>query len=242
MSTAEHALHRAQHTYAALPQTDAELLKKFGPLIDRVTRRMAARLGSSTQADELWSVAALGLLDAARRFDGSRAVKFETFAEHRIRGAILDEVRRLDHLPRRLRADTEKVQKGKATLQRELGREPTQDELAEKLAMPVEEVAELELVRAPPVPLEWALEVADDGEGSEGVVDKKRAKERLQKAIEGLNERLQMVLSLYYVEEFTFKEIGKLLQVSEARVCQLHADAVSKLRTRLSEEAHGEAA
>jgi RNA polymerase sigma factor for flagellar operon FliA len=228
-------MHRAEARYR-LPTTDSELLRRYGVLIDRVGRRLAARVGLAHLADELWSVGALGLLEAARRFEPARGVRFETFAEHRIRGAMLDELRKMDHLPRRLRAHTERVEKGRAALGRKLGREPTSEELAAHLGLQVDELAELEQLRQPLLPLAGALSVASPEEGADAKVDRTLVLQRLTRAIEQLNERLQTLLALYYVEELTFKEIAGLLEVSEARVCQLHGEAVKRLRALLADE------
>ncbi|GMU61691.1 MAG: RNA polymerase sigma factor WhiG [Myxococcaceae bacterium] len=228
-------MHRAEARYS-LPTSDAELLRRYGVLIDRVGRRLAARLGMAHLADELWSVGAMGLLEAARRFDAARSVRFETFAEHRIRGAMLDELRKMDHLPRRLRADTEKVEKGRAALGKQLGREPTGEELAGHLKLSVDELAELEQLRQPLLPLVGALSVASGEEGAEERVERTLVVQRLTQAISGLAERLQLLLTLYYVEELTFREISGLLKVSEARVCQLHGEAVKRLRELLADE------
>jgi RNA polymerase sigma factor for flagellar operon FliA len=225
-------MHRAEARYA-LPNSDAELLARYAQLIDRVTQRVAMRVGLRDRS-ELWSVAALGLLEAARRYDGSRDVRFETFAEHRIRGAILDELRNNDHLPRRLRADTERVAKARAELARELRREPQSDELAAALGIDATELAELEMLKQPVLPLLDAVAVASGEEGADVKVDRQILSRRLAAAIGQLPERLQLVLSLYYVEELTFREIAKVLQVSEARVCQLNGEAVTKLRALLA--------
>lgn len=225
-------MHRAEARYA-LPNSDAELLSRYAQLIDRVTQKVAMRVGLRDRA-ELWSVAALGLLEAARRYDGSRDVRFETFAEHRIRGAILDELRNTDHLPRRLRADTERVAKARAKLAHELRRDPESHELAAALGIDATELAELEMLKQPVLPLLDAVAVASGEDGADVKVDRQILSRRLAAAIAQLSERLQLVLSLYYVEELTFREIAKVLQVSEARVCQLNGEAVTKLRVLLA--------
>lgn len=232
-------MHRAEARYS-LPTNDSELLRRYGVLIDRVARRLAARVGMAHLSDELWSVGAMGLLEAARRFDATRSVRFETFAEHRIRGAMLDELRKMDHLPRRLRADTEKVEKARAALGKQLGREPSSDELAAHLQLSVDELAELEQLRQPLLPLVGALSVAAQDDGADVQVDRALVVQRLTTAIAKLNERLQLLLTLYYVEELTFREIAKLLEVSEARVCQLHGEAVKRLRALLEDEAEAD--
>lgn len=225
-------MNRAQASYAK-PTSDDALIARYASLIDRVARKLSARVGRDL-ADDLWSVGALGLLEAAHRYDPSRAVRFESFAEHRIRGAMLDELRKMDHLPRRLRADTERVDKARGVLGRELGREPTLDELAARLAITIEDLAELEQLRQPLVPLVEALELASAEDGAEARLDKALVGRRLANAIGQLDQRLQLLLSLYYVEELTFREVARLLEVSEARVCQLHGDALRSLRGLLS--------
>lgn len=226
-------MHRAETKYAAPPATDAELITRYGSLIDRVARRLTARAGVTPSADELWSAGALGLLDAARRFDPALNARFETFAEHRVRGAMLDELRKMDTLPRRLRTQIRTVDKARSALRSTLERDPSTEEVAVAMGLEVEVLAELELLRQPALPIEGALSVASNDEGAEALMHRHRRSGQLTAAIATLNERLQMVLSLYYVEELTFREVAKLLQVSEARVCQLHADALGKLRALL---------
>lgn len=160
-------------------------------------------------------------------------MRFETFAEHRIRGAMLDELRNMEHLPRRLRADTGRAAKARARLAHELGREPESDELAAALGLSVEELAELEQLKQPVLPLLDALSVASGGEGADARVDRQLLARRLATAVGQLAERVQTVLSLYYVEELTFRESAKVLQVSEARAGQLNGEAVQRLRALL---------
>ncbi len=124
-------MHRSSSAYALGRDDDSALVIRYKGLIERVTRRVAARTGGAVSADELFSAGALGLLTAAQRFDPSREVSFDTFAEHRVRGAVLDELRAMDPLPRRLRADTDKVKKAAIKLQQVNGREATPEEVAE---------------------------------------------------------------------------------------------------------------
>src|SRR5262249_27568668 len=114
-----------------------DLLKRYRRLIDRAARKMAGRAGSSQLIDELWSAGAVGLLEASNRCDARRDAKFERFAEHRIRGAMLDELRRIDHLPRRLRARAKRVTKFRRTLGLQLGRDCTSEELAQRLGLSI---------------------------------------------------------------------------------------------------------
>jgi len=229
--------HRALAAYAA-PPPDAEqpaaLIQRYRGLIQRVVRRVAFRIGNPDAADELWSAAALGLIEAARRYDGSREVKFETFAEHRMRGAVLDELRRNDHLPRRLRTRSEEISRAKTKLSGQLGREASPEEVATELKLDVTEVANVEMASAPPLPLADALGEPSAETSAEESLSKREAVVAMADGIATLPERLQLVLSLYYVEELTLKEIAQVLGVSEPRVCQLHGEALKKLREKLA--------
>ncbi len=131
-------------------------------------RRIAARTGLRSAFDDLWSAGALGLLEAAPRFDAARGVSFETFVEHRIRGAMLDELRKMDHLPRRLRSRTDDVQKVKQKLAGQLGREATTEEVAQAMNVDLEELSGLEALLEPHVPLDKATHALVSGEGSSG--------------------------------------------------------------------------
>ncbi|MFZ5440309.1 MAG: sigma-70 family RNA polymerase sigma factor [Myxococcota bacterium] len=232
-------MHRAALSYAttAPPQQldDDAVVRTWAHLIDRVARRIAARTANTVQPGDLWSVGALGLLDAYHRFDPARAVKFESFAEHRIRGAMIDELREMDHLPRRMRAEADRVRKARTHLGNTLGREPSTDELAAHLGIPVEDVETLEAVATPAAPLLPELPVPSLDSLQDERLDHAERVGRMTKAIETLNPRLQTVLSLHYVEGLTYKEIASALQVSEARVCQLHGEAVKKLQAVLLE-------
>jgi RNA polymerase sigma factor for flagellar operon FliA len=204
------------------------LLRQYGGLVDRLARRTVARTGMPSLHDDLWSAGAIGLLEAARRFDATRAVAFETFAEQRIRGAMLDELRRHDHLPRRLRSQTNDIETERRRMATALGREPTTEELAVQVDLSIEELGELETVAAPHVSLEWALALATaGGDDPAGRVDLGR---KLTSAIEALPERLRVLLSLIYVEDLTYAEVAALLEISKPRVSQLHTDAIAKLR------------
>lgn len=237
-------MHRAALSYATSPLprlTDDQVVRTWAHLIDRCARRVSARTANTVQPGDLWSVGALGLLDAYHRFDPAREVKFESFAEHRIRGAMIDELREMDHLPRRLRADADKVKKARTALGNTLGREPTNPELATHLGMEIDEIDTLEAVSQPASQLNPDLSIPSlDSLQDERLEHADRVR-RMTTAIGTLNVRLQTVLSLHYVEGFTYKEIAGALQISEARVCQLHGEAVKKLKALLDEGAPHEA-
>ena len=220
------------------PAPEQELLKRYGHLLDRVSRRLSARTGHAVRPEDLWSAGAMGLIEAHRRFDAGRDVKFETFAEHRIRGAMIDEMRRMDHLPRRLRDSTDKVQKAHATLGQALQREPTIEEIAAAVGEPLEEVMEVMQLLQPAVPVQEDVAPSEAVPADEAYEagEQRRA---LAGAIGTLPERQRMVLALYYDEGLTYREIAQVLKVSEPRVCQIHGEAMKKLRVVLAEEPQG---
>lgn len=225
-------MHRAHARYGQA-DGERELIQRHAPLLDRIARRLAGRTGHAVVPEDLWSAGALGLIDAVRRFDPARDVRFETFAEHRIRGAMIDEMRRMDHLPRRLRSAVDGVERARAALGHALGREPSADEIADKLGSQIEDVAELLHLLQAPVPVAEELSATEEVPADEALAhgEDRRA---LAGAIAALPERLQTLLALSYDEGLTYREIAKILGVSEPRVCQLHGDAVRRLREALA--------
>jgi len=231
-------MHRALATYSSSATgTEAdELIQKYATVIDRIVRRIVMRTGMQSAFDDLWSAGALGLLEAARRFDAGRGVTFETFVEHRIRGAMLDELRRMDHLPRRLRSRTDDLQKAKKKLQGQLGRDASTEELATEMKVDLEEVGGIEALLEPHVPLDRWVQSSETGEPDiEERLSRSQMVASLEGAIRTLPERLQTVLGLHYLEGLTYREIAKMLDISEPRVCQLHSDGLRKLRATLGE-------
>jgi RNA polymerase sigma factor FliA len=230
-------MHRALASYSSgAGGTEAdELIAKYSSAIDRIVRRIVMRTGLQSAFDDLWSAGALGLLEASRRFDASRGVTFETFVEHRIRGAMLDELRRMDHLPRRLRSRTDDLQKARKKLQSQHGREVTTEELAAELKLDMEEVGGIEALLEPFVPLDRLAPAASEEMEIEERLSRSQMLAGMETAIRGLPVRLQTVLGLHYIEGLTYREIAKMLDVSEPRVCQLHADGLRKLRAVMLE-------
>jgi RNA polymerase sigma factor FliA len=231
-------MHRAALSYTAEQGTlsDDQVVRTWSSLIDRVARRISARTANTIAPGDLWSVGALGLIDAYHRFDPARAVKFESFAEHRIRGAMIDELREMDHLPRRLRADADRVRKARAALSNTLGRDPGVDELAAHLGMAWEDVETLDSLGQPAMPLQADVPLASGEQPQDEQYDHLARVRFVTGAIERLPERLQLVLSLHYVEGMTYREIGQALEVSEARVCQLHGEAIKKVKVLLTDQ------
>jgi RNA polymerase sigma factor for flagellar operon FliA len=224
-------VHRVIANYAAQGLGDeATELRKHSAIIDRLARRLVMRTGLESAYDDLWSAGALGLIEAMRRFDGTQGATFETFAEHRVRGAMLDELRRLDHLPRRLRDRTDKLQETKKKLTEVLGRNPTVEEVASEMHLDLEEASSIEALLQAPIALDKVASTLVVEEDADDPIARKQLLQQLTTAIEQIPQRLQLVLQLHYVEGLTYREIAGILQVSEPRICQLHGDAVEKVR------------
>jgi RNA polymerase sigma factor FliA len=229
------------------------MIQEFLPVIKYMAMRMAMRVSSGLNVEDLMSAGMVGLLDALTKFDPSREIKFRTYAEFRIRGAMLDEIRAMDWVPRSLRERIGKIQHAANELTKRKGRPPTEEELAESLGMDAREVDETLLQAKGSVvlslddlgnhddeshPVFDALADRDQPTPLESLVSED-ARHALVEAIERLPERQRLVLTLYYFEELTMKEIGVVLHVTESRICQLHAQAMIKLKallhTRLSQ-------
>jgi RNA polymerase sigma factor for flagellar operon FliA len=182
--------------------------------------------------DDLWSSGAMGLLDAARRYDPGRDVRFESFAERRVRGAMLDEMRRMDHLPRRLRAQVERVERARLRLAQQLARDADVAEIGEAVGLATDEVCALLSLGQPHArtldDLVCALPEVDDQ------VARAETARALAAAVERLPARLQLVLALHYDEGLTYREMAPMLEVSEPRICQLHGEALSLLRRAMA--------
>src|SRR5664279_945604 len=232
-------VHRAIATYASASPSatdEAALLEKHQALVERIARRLVWHTGMQSAYDDLWSAGALALLEAARRYDPAKGATFATFAEHRVRGAMLDELRNMDHLPRRLRNRTDDMAKAKRKLEEELGREATVDEIAKELDLDIDEVAGIAQLMEPHLPLDSVLHRVTTSDDADAKLERAETVRHLTRALEMLPERLRMVLALHYDEDLTYREIARLLQVSEPRVCQLHSDALRKLREEMQDE------
>jgi RNA polymerase sigma factor for flagellar operon FliA len=214
------------------------LVDDHGDLVRIVARQVAARhdLGRcSLDEDDLFSVGILGLFDSENRFDPTSGCPFRTFAEFRIKGAMLDEIRRRDTMPRRLRAANIKLSRAAEAIQRRTGRRATAEELAEATAMTVDRVHTVQLranAHRPASPEQMASRAASPFD----VVATKQRYEHLIAAIECLPEREQLVLDLYFHREMTLREIAEILDVSEGRVCQIKGEAIQCLRTEFNDE------
>ncbi|MCP4500290.1 MAG: FliA/WhiG family RNA polymerase sigma factor [Deltaproteobacteria bacterium] len=230
------ASHRALSRYKDQSDDGSELVRQYASLIDRAARAMSMKLGSWNVYDDLWSAGAIGLIEAARRFDKDKDVKFESFVEHRVKGAMLDELRRMDHLPRRLRTKTTDLKKAAARLAQRDGKEPSNEMVAEELGISVQDVENLRMVAEPML----NVETKDGTPLRDGAltntpyaldaIDRQEQASALKEAIGLLPDRLQTILGLRYDEGLSYKEIAQIFKVSEPRISQLHSDAVKKLR------------
>ena len=224
-----------------------QLIQDFVPVIKYMALRLAMRVSSGLNVEDLISAGTVGLLDAITKFDPSREIKFRTYAEFRIRGAMLDEIRAMDWVPRSMRERIGKIQHAANEYTKRKGRPPTEAELAAELGMEMEEVDETLLQAKGSVvlsledlgsndddahPILDALADRDQPNPLESLLSEDTRKV-LAEAIDRLPERQRLVLTLYYFEELTMKEIGATLNVTESRICQLHAQAMIRLKSQL---------
>ena len=233
---------------AARLESRDELVMQNVALVKSLAQRLAQRLPSQVQVEDLVSAGVLGLIEAAGRYKSSLGVPFQAFARRRIHGAMLDALRDLDWAPRSLRRLRRDVDSAVASARARLGREPDEQEIASALGMSVaqyeralEQLRTLELAAARELDAPTAdgtplLEFCvDPGETAVQTIERKELRAHLARAIGNLPERERQILALYYEEELTLAEIGEVIGVCESRVCQLRGLAVSRLRTILRE-------
>jgi RNA polymerase sigma factor for flagellar operon FliA len=215
------------------------IIENYLPLVKLVAGRVAISLPQHVDRDDLISSGFFGLLDAIERYDLSRNVKFETYAVTRIRGSILDTIRSQDWLPATVRQKARQYEQILAELENRLGRSATDSETSEALGISVEQLHTLinQLNTSTLVPLEDFLQsetVAGNITNPSQNIEEEEVKNSLMKAIDKLPEKEKMVVTLYYYEELTLKEISLILKLSEARISQLHTKAIFRLRGALS--------
>jgi RNA polymerase sigma factor for flagellar operon FliA len=229
------------------------LVVAYSPLVKYVAGRMSSGLPAHVEEADLISYGLVGLISAIARFDLSRDIKFETYAIPRIRGAIIDELRSLDWVPRSVRAKAREIERVNQKLEARLQRAPTDEEMAAELEMPVDDFQEalLQISNSTIVALDELWSVSDssgdqvslldtipdrDAPDPETIVDQGELRDRIADAIAALPEREKLVVALYYYENLTLREIGEVLGVTESRVSQLHTKAVLRLRSKLSHD------
>ncbi len=225
-----------------------QLIVYYAPLVKFVASRIAAGLPQNVDQADLVSYGMFGLIDAITKFDPGLGFKFETYAISRIKGAVLDELRSIDWVPRSVRAKAKSVERAMSKLESELHRAPTDEEIAAELDLSMAQLTTLynQISSLGIVALDEMLSfgggdnvtlgdtLADRHEGPGGVYERVEMRQMLAEAINKMSEREKIVLTLYYYENLTLAEIGDVLGVTESRVCQIHTKAVLHLRSRLS--------
>lgn len=232
--------------YTAAGQPDKEqLVQRFMPLVKRIAYHLIARLPASVQFDDLVQNGMIGLLDAMDRFQEGFGAQFETYATQRVRGAMLDGLRENDWLPRSLRRELRRIEGAINQLEHAHGRAPSESELAENLGLTLAEYQKT-LQDARGHQLVYFDDFAGDGDEDflerhftdndadpANILEDRNVKDMLVKSISQLPEREKMMMALYYEQELNLREIGEIMGVTESRVCQLHSQAIARLRSQV---------
>ena len=222
-----------------------QLVQRFAPLVKRIAYHLMARLPSSVQVDDLVQNGMMGLLDAISRFEAGMGAQFETYAAQRVRGAMLDGLRENDWLPRSLRRDFRRIEEAVAQLEQQYGRVPAEKELAAALGMSLGDYQKMlqdarghQLISFEDMVEEGEEDflerhLTDDSGEPSKILEDEALRRILVQGIEALPEREKMMMALYYEQDLNLREIGEVMGVTESRVCQLHSQAVARLRARV---------
>lgn len=225
----------------------SQLIRANMPLVELVVQRMAPQVPSFMTREDMISAAMVGLVDAANKFDPSKGVKFKTFAEYRVRGAIFDEMRKLDWFSRSMRDKQNLLAQTMLQLERKFGRSPEEAEMAVEMAMTIDEYHDLliQVSHLGCVSLHETLDHTEEGRSfldnledmggpaPADILEKVEMTRIISDILAELSEKERQVIALYYYEELTQKEIAEVLSVSEGRVSQLHSQTLLKLRVKL---------
>jgi RNA polymerase sigma factor for flagellar operon FliA len=225
------------------------MLRQHAPLVKKIAHMMKARLPPSVEVDDLIQAGMIGLLDACQRYEDNRGAQFETYAVQRIRGAMIDELRSSDWMPRNLRQDMRKVEAAMGSLQQKLGRPPTEAEIAQQLKVSLADYQHM-LADGGGHQLLYFEDFQDDA--NDHFLDRyctddsgdplkclmqSSFRQAVIDAINALPERERLLMGMYYEQGLNLKEIGAVMGVTESRVCQLHSQAIARMRARLREKA-----
>ena len=235
----------AEYQKKPTPELREQLIIEYAPLVKLVAGRLSMYLGYNVEYDDLVSYGVFGLIDAIDKFDVSKDVKFETYASLRIRGSILDQIRRMDWIPRTVRQRQRKIDEAVKEIEMETGKSATDEQIAERLGVSNDEFtdwqSQMKVTNVVSLNefVEQGTEPAMDARSNshfaqpEDVVEEAELKKVLAETLEMLTERERKVITLYYYEDLTLKEISKVLEVSESRVSQLHTKALAKMKTKM---------
>lgn len=229
------------------PELREKIILEYAPLVKVVAGRLSMYLGYNVEYEDLVSYGIFGLIDAIDKFDCMKDVKFETYASLRIRGAILDQIRKMDWIPRTIRQKQKKIDSVIREIEAKSGRNATDEEIAQGLGISDDEYVEWQsqmkitnvvslnefLEQGSEVPNEASHTKSAQFDSPEEVLERDELKRILAEALELLTEKERKVIVLYYYEELTLKEISSILEVSESRISQLHTRALQKMKTKL---------
>lgn len=227
------------------PEIREKLILEYAPLVKLVAGRLSMYLGYNVEYDDLVSYGIFGLIDAIDKFDSMKAVKFETYASLRIRGAILDQIRKMDWIPRTIRQKQKKIDTVIKEIEASTGRAATDEEIAASLGISEDDYLawQSQMKITGVVSLNEFMESGSElpaeqtgqrrFESPEEVIEKEELKKVLQQALELLTEKEKKVILLYYYEDLTLKEISNVLEVSESRISQLHTRALQKMKIKM---------
>ncbi|MDW8002899.1 MAG: FliA/WhiG family RNA polymerase sigma factor [Deltaproteobacteria bacterium] len=238
---------------AYLKSEKEKLIEEFVPIIKALALKVARGINDETLLEDLVSAGLIGLLEAMERYNPERGIKLKTYAYLRIRGSMIDELRAHDYFPRSARAKAKKIEKAIRELEGRLGRLPEEDEIASYLKLDKEEYLEMlkEFAHLSVISVDELTELSgedkekviryilEECENPEDLVELKELEKMIAEELEKLNEKQRLVLSLYYKDDLNMKEIAQIIGVTEARVCQIHAQAILNLRALLQKRLEG---
>ncbi|MBE5884166.1 MAG: FliA/WhiG family RNA polymerase sigma factor [Lachnospiraceae bacterium] len=236
-----------EYTKAKSPEIREKIILEYAPLVKVVAGRLSMYLGYNVEYEDLVSYGIFGLIDAIDKFDYMKEVKFETYASLRIRGAILDQIRKMDWIPRTIRQKQKKIESVIREIELNTGRNATEEEIAQALGITDDEYLEWQsqmkitglvslneyMEQGSDVPQDFNRHTTSRFTSPEENIEKEELTKVLGEALQLLTEKEQKVITLYYYEELTLKEISNVLEVSESRVSQLHTRALQKMRNKM---------
>ena len=225
--------------------SQGDLVKQYAPLVKRIAYHLMVRLPASVEVDDLIQVGLIGLMDAIGRFDGSQGAQFESYATQRIRGAMLDDLREADWLPRHIRQKSRQIEATISRLEQRLGRTPNEGEISREMGLPLDDYQSMlgdvkgnQLLYYEDFTDEDSSDfleryLVDNVSDPLSLLHDEGFRRGLIDAIDDLPEREKNLMGMYYEQDMNLKEIGAVMGVSESRVCQLHSQAVARLRAKM---------